>query len=100
MKYKVKEGHSVVTDKTYLPGEDVELSDADAKRLIKQGIVAKPKDPAKKVESGNQKPSVEQRIQLVKAAATIEELDKLADGETAKTVKAAIEEHRKELTAE
>jgi len=53
------------------------------------------------VEDGQQKPlNATQTIALVQAAATNEELDKLAEGEERKGVNDAITKRRAELTAE
>lgn len=84
--------------KSFYPGEVIpDLDDKEAKRLIDAGIVQAGGEAASGTTSGKQLLNVAQTIELVTAATTVEELDKLADGEERKGVQAAIDKRRTEL---
>lgn len=96
MNVTVKPGYHVITPaKTYQPGESLELDDKEANRLVKSGIV---EEGGEVPTSASAPLNVPQTVELVTAAQTIEELEKLAEGETRKGVQTAIEKRRAELT--
>jgi len=96
MSVTVNPGFHVITpDKTYQPGESLELDGKEAKRLSDAGIVTAVEG---KGSEGGQPLNVTQTVELVMAVQTIEELDKLAEGETRKGVQTSIEKRRAELT--
>lgn len=81
---------------TYLAGETVELDDKTAEQLLGVGAVeiaqVNPAQPPRQ--------NANDAIAQVKAAATTEALDFLAEGEERKSVVAAILARRKELAPE
>lgn len=78
----------------YAPGDPVEMSPALAAPLIEIKVLEEPGAVATAP-----RPNVPDSIAAVKAAATIEELDALVEGEDRKGVLAVIEARRKELEA-
>jgi hypothetical protein len=80
-------------DRVYAPGETVEMEERNAGDLIKKGVVSK----TAAAEAATKPAPAAELITLAKQAGLIEELDKLAEGETRKTVLDAIEARRKEL---
>lgn len=72
-------------------GGTVELADNETAG-IEDFLEAAPNQPASKV------PNAGEVIAMVQAAQTLDELEKLAEGEERKTVTAAIEKRRVELT--
>lgn len=91
--------------------EQVGLSADSIKGLLAGGYIRPaaegaaityPTGPAAEIESPKEKkptaPNVAATLELIAAAQTIEELDKLAEGEERKSVVPAIEKRRAELT--
>lgn len=95
MKYEVLPGRSVVTDKTYIPGESVELSDKDAKRLQKRGVVGEVVEEEGKTES-TRPLNVTETVKLIEAAESPADLDRFAKDER-KGVLTALEKRTQEL---
>jgi hypothetical protein len=90
-KYTVIEPLGYDRPAPYMPGEVVDLDEKEVSWLIKAGVIDKTPLPDDKVLN------VADTVKLVQAAATIEELDALAEGESRKGVLTAIEVRRKEL---
>ena len=98
MRVEVNPGYHVLTGlrkKAFYPGESFEADDKEGNRLIKSGIVTQVKGES---PEGGGALNVAQTVELVMAVQTIEELDKLAEGESRKGVQAAIDKRRAELT--
>jgi hypothetical protein len=108
MKVEVLPGYHVDTKKRkepYFPGEKLDLDDQEANRLITAGVVKEAKAGKDESSGGSGGGSgegaplnVPKTVELVVAAQTIEELDKLVEGETRKGVLDAIAKRRAELT--
>jgi hypothetical protein len=104
MKVEVMPGYHVDTKlrkEPFFPGEKFDLDDKEGRRLSDLGVV-KEVNGGKEGSgdsTGNSPLNVAKTVELVAAAQTIEELDKLAEGETRKGVLTAIELRRKDLTA-
>jgi hypothetical protein len=102
MRVEVNPGWHVDTalrKKPFYPGEQFGLDDdKEANRLIRAGVVTAVKGEAPGASGGGGQLNVTKTVELVVAAQTIEELDKLAEGETRKGVQDAITKRRAELT--
>jgi hypothetical protein len=101
MRVIVKPGYHVDTKlrkKPFYPGEEFDVDDKEGTRLIKAGVVKMAGEPVAESGGSANTLNVAKTCELVAAAQTIEELDKLADGESRKGVQTAIELRRKELT--
>ena len=83
----------ILGDRLYEIGEEIILDEKQAKELTALGTVGEATGDA----PDERTPNVAETIKIVQAAATIEVLDALAEGETRKGVLAAIEARRKEL---
>ena len=103
MRVEVKPGCHIPTalrKKPFYPGEQFEAEEKEAKRLIDGGFVKAVKEESTGDSgSGSTQLNVAKTCELVAAAQTTEELDKLAEGESRKGVQTAIEMRRKELAA-
>lgn len=100
MDCKVNPGHSVQTDKLYLPGETLDLDSAEAKMLQNRGIVSIVTKTTSSAGGGgsSDRPNAKDSIKLAEDAETIAALDALAVDEERTTVIAAIDKRREELT--
>ena len=78
----------------YAEGDTVELTESQAAELIQAKVIGEAAPAAAQAPS---QLNVAQTVELVQAAATVEELDKLAEGETRKGVLDAITKRRAEL---
>ena len=99
MRVEVKPGCHISTalrKKPFYPGEQFEVEEKEATRLIDGGFVKAVKEESTG-DSGSGPLNVAKTCELVAAAQTAEELDKLAEGESRKGVQTAIELRRKEL---
>ncbi len=106
MRVEVNPGYHVDTalrKKPFYPGEQFNLDDdKEGRRLVTAGVVTEIKGGKEEPPGGpgdNTPLNVPKTVELVQAAQTNEELDKLAEGEDRKGVKTAIELRRKELAA-
>lgn len=89
-KYLVIEPLAYDRPAPYMPGEVVELDEKEVDWLTRAGVISE--------EAADGKPlNVTETVKLVQAAATLEELAALAEGETRKGVITAIEARRTEL---
>ena len=101
MRVEVQTGYHLITKlrvAPFYPGETLDMDDKEARRLIDAGVVKETSGEAA-AGSGSQekRPNVGDTVALVQAAQTIEELDKLAEGETRAGVLPAIDKRRAEL---
>ena len=85
----------ILADKKYGIGEEIILEEKQAEELAAFGAVGEATGDAPDEKT----PNGAETIKIVQAAATIEELDALAEGETRKGVLTAIDARRKELGA-
>jgi len=94
MKYEVLPGRSVVTDKTYLPGQQVELNEEEAERLQKRGIVGgeikEKAEPPKQLNVGD-------TVKLIEAVESVEALEPFATDKR-KGVVDALQKRQEELS--
>ena len=90
---------SIAPGETFDPAEKG-ISPADVKALFNAGqIQAAPEEFGTSTKSASGKPNVAATLELIAAALTIEDLDKLAEGEERKSVLPAIEARRSELAS-
>lgn len=107
MKVEVMPGYHVDTKSKapFYPGEKFDLDDKEARRLITAGVVKEAKAGKEESAGGPGGPgesaplNVPKTVELVVAAQTNEELDKLAENEGRKGVLDAIAKRRAELTS-
>lgn len=90
----------VLYDKRYEIGETIDLDETAAAPLLIAGAIGEATGAASTQSSGGKSLNVAQTVELVKAAQTVEELDKLAEGETRKGVLDAITIRKTELVQE